>query len=150
MGVPPPGGNIARGDSPYFILTVHPPPPEGWLDTEASNFCRRSLKNEIRRVRSLHVGTFEKFVWRVKILWASLKKNRTPPPPLPIWKPVILRGGVWIKNGMSPEQKCKWSIKVELEHETLARVTFIFSGSHKKFFLVFLQMIYYILSPWKM
>ena len=65
------------------------------------------------------------------LLW---KKNRMPPPPPPIWKPVILRRGVWITNGMSPEQKCKWPIKVELEHKTLARVTFIFSGSHQKFF----------------
>ena len=78
------------------------------------------------------------------------KKSDAPPPPPADLKPVILREGVWIKNGMSPEQKCKWPIKVELEHKTLARVTFIFSDSHKKFFLVFLQMIYYILSPWKM
>ena len=62
------------------------------------------------------------------------KKIGCPPPAPPIWKPVILRRGVWIKNGMSPEQKCKWPIKVELEHKTLARVTFIFSGSHQKFF----------------
>ena len=75
-------------------LPPTPPPPEGWLETVASNFCRGPLENEIRRVRSLYVGTSEKFVRRVKILWASLKKNRTPPP---IWKPVILRGGVWIK-----------------------------------------------------
>ena len=26
----------------------------------------------------------------------------------------------------------------------------IFSGSHKKFLLVLLQMIYYVFSPWKM
>ena len=28
-------------------------------------------------------------------------------------------------------------------------MTFIFLGSHEKFFLVLLQMIYYIISPWK-
>ena len=32
----------------------------------------------------------------------------------------------------------------------LLNLTFTFPGFHKKFFLVLLQMIYHIFSPWKM
>ena len=109
--------NTASGDIPFFIHTGHI--PLGWLATGPSSFCRHPLKNEIWRVQSLNVGTSKKFVRRVKILWASLKKMQT----LLFENLSSLGEGFGYKDGMSPGQKCKWPVKVEHENKTVARGT---------------------------
>ena len=52
------------------------------------------------------------------------------------------------KCQISQEQAKFWKFRVQ--YVILWSLTLIFSGSHKKFSLVFLQITDYIYSPWKM
>ena len=54
-----------------------------------------------------------------------------------------------VKFHKNCEKQVKFS-KFCVQDVILWSLTYIFSGSHKKFSLVLLQMIYYIFSPWKM
>ena len=82
-----------EGHKGHSIFYLH---PQRWPESKPSNFCRYSLQNKVRRVQFLS-GTFAKFVWRVQILSASLKKISEPPYSK---KPSL--GRVQIKNGTSP------------------------------------------------
>ena len=81
----------AIGDIPVFIRT-----PKGDRNPNPKIFVGSLCKKEVRRVHFLF-GTFAKFVWKIQVLSASLKKISEPPYSK---KPSL--GRVQIKNGTSP------------------------------------------------